>query len=79
MATMSPVKPGTRLIREWQGETHEVMVLEDSFVWKGKAYSSLSRIARDITGTRWSGPAFFGLKDRGRSGRGRSGAGKTHG
>lgn len=79
VATIPPVKPGTRLIREWQGETHEVMVLEDGFVWKGEAYSSLSRIARDITGTRWSGPAFFGLKDRGGSGRGRNGAGKTHG
>ena len=56
------LKPGTRLIREWQGRTYEVMVLDDSFSWQGTHYRSLSAIARKITGTAWSGPLFFGLK-----------------
>lgn len=58
------IKPGTRLLRDWQGETHTVTVSEAGFQYKGKAYRSLSAIARAITGTRWSGPAFFGLRDR---------------
>jgi hypothetical protein len=57
-------KPGTRLIRQWKGEVHEVEVLETGFSWGGEHYSNLSRIARAITGTRWSGPVFFGLKKR---------------
>ena len=57
-------KPGTRLVRVWQGETHEVTILEEDFAWRGRRFDSLSRIAREITGTRWSGPAFFGLNDR---------------
>ena len=57
-------KPGTRLVRVWQGETHEVTILEGDFAWRGRRFDSLSRIAREITGTRWSGPAFFGLNDR---------------
>jgi len=56
------IKPGTRLIREWQGKTHEVTVAEGSYEYRGARYSSLSEIARLITGTRWSGPLFFGLK-----------------
>lgn len=56
------IKPGTRLIREWQGETHKVRVVEDGFIYEGQRYKSLSEIARLITGTRWSGPVFFGLK-----------------
>ena len=59
-----PFKPGTRLIREWQGRTHEVTVLEQSFRWNGETYRSLSAIARAITGTRWNGHLFFGLKPR---------------
>lgn len=55
-------KPGTRLVREWQGEVHEVTVLGNGYRWRGVEYRSLSRIATDITGTRWSGPRFFGLK-----------------
>jgi len=56
-------KPGTRLIREWQGKVHEVTVGDDGrFVHQGVAHASLSSVARAITGTRWSGPAFFGLK-----------------
>ena len=58
------VKPGTRLFREWKGEVHEVEVLERGFSWRGTRYDSLSRIAREITGTRWSGPVFFGLRKR---------------
>ena len=55
-------KPGTRLVREWKGEVHEIEILEKGYSWQGVRYGSLSRIAREITGTRWSGPAFFGLK-----------------
>jgi hypothetical protein len=58
------LKPGLRLVREWRGETHTVLVLEDGFEWNGKRRRSLSAIAREITGTRWSGPLFFGLKPR---------------
>jgi hypothetical protein len=54
--------PGTRLIRDWQSRTYEVMVLDDGFSWQGMQYRSLSAIARKITGTAWSGPLFFGLK-----------------
>lgn len=56
------IKPGTRLVRGWRGETHVVTVLEGGFEYRDKRYGSLSEIARLITGTRWSGPAFFGLK-----------------
>ena len=55
------LKPGARLLRAWEGVTHEVMVVEDGFLWAGKTWRSLSAIAREITGTRWSGPRFFGL------------------
>ncbi len=56
------VKPGTRLIRVWQGETHSVLVLEDGFEWKGARHRSLSVIAKAITGTNWNGWTFFGVK-----------------
>lgn len=56
------VKPGTRFIREWRGQTHVVGVEEKGYEYKGARYESLSKIARTITGTRWSGPLFFGLK-----------------
>ena len=56
------LKPGTRLVREWQGRTYEVLVLDDGFSWQNTRYRSLSAIARKITGTAWSGPLFFGLK-----------------
>jgi hypothetical protein len=56
------LKPGTRLVREWRGRTHEVLVLDDGFSWQGTPYRSLSALARKITGTAWSGPLFFGLK-----------------
>jgi hypothetical protein len=54
--------PGTRFIREWQGEMHQVAVENAGFLYRGKRYKSLSEIARRITGTRWSGPRFFGVK-----------------
>lgn len=56
---------GTRLIREWQGVEHQVTVLDDGFEYQGRRYQSLSVIARTITGTRWSGPVFFGIKKPG--------------
>ena len=62
-AMATRLKPGTRLIREWQGKTHQVTVAEGSFEYRGSRYSSLSEIARLITGTRWSGPLFFGLRN----------------
>ena len=55
------LKPGTKLFREWRGRTHQVEVLVDGFTWEGNSYRSLSQIARKITGTRWSGPRFFGV------------------
>lgn len=57
-------RPGTRMVRQWQGKLHEVVTLENGFMYDGHKYRSLSEIARVITGTRWSGPAFFGLKRR---------------
>ena len=61
--TQHQVKPGTRFLREWQGRTHEVTATTDGrFFFRDSTYRSLSEIAREITGTRWSGPAFFGLK-----------------
>lgn len=58
------LKPGTRLQRIWQGRTYSVTVLEEGYEYLGKRYASLSVIARTITGTAWSGPAFFGLKGK---------------
>jgi hypothetical protein len=63
------LKPGTRLMREWQGRTYEVVVLDDGFFWQGTRCNSLSAIARKITGTAWSGPLFFGLKQNRSAGR----------
>ena len=56
------LKSGTRLMRQWHGCIYEVLVLEDGFSWQGTCYRSLSAVARTITGTAWSGPLFFGLK-----------------
>lgn len=58
------VKAGTRLVREWNGETHTVVVHADGIEWRGKRYRSLSVVAREITGARWSGPRFFGLTSK---------------
>lgn len=61
--TIQPrIKPGTQIVRQWRGETHEVVVTESGYQYRHASYKSLSEIARNITGTRWSGPAFFGLK-----------------
>jgi hypothetical protein len=56
------LKPGTRLLREWQGRTHTIIVLDDAFEYDGERYQSLTQIARHITGAHWSGPRFFGLR-----------------
>jgi hypothetical protein len=58
------LRPGTMLAREWNGQMQRVAVLADGFAWNGKTYPSLSRVAFAITGTRWSGPKFFGLRDK---------------
>src|SRR6185503_18127545 len=58
---VSRLAAGTRLVREWNGKTHHVDVVESGFVWNGGRYRSLSAIAREITGARWSGPRFFGI------------------
>ncbi len=57
------VKPGAVLVREWEGVSHRVMALADGYAWNGGTYKSLSQVARAITGTRWNGPRFFGLRD----------------
>ncbi len=64
LPTVRRVTSGARLFREWRGEMHRVTVLEDGFEYRDRRYRSLSVIAREITGTRWSGPLFFGLKKR---------------
>jgi hypothetical protein len=58
------LRPGTMLGREWKGQMHRVAVLADGFAWNGKTYPSLSKVALAITGTRWNGPKFFGLRDK---------------
>lgn len=60
-ATARRILPGTRLLREWRGDTHEVLVTDQGYVYRGTTYRSLSAIAQAITGTRWSGPKFFGI------------------
>jgi hypothetical protein len=57
------VRPGTILAREWNGQMHRVAVLAHGFAWNGSTYPSLSKVALAITGTRWNGPRFFGLRD----------------
>ena len=58
------IKPGTKLLREWDGNTHEVLVTDKGFVWNGTTYGSLSSVAMAITGAKWSGQRFFGLLRR---------------
>ena len=55
------LKPGVRLLREWHGTTHEVIVTDTGFFWEGQTYKSLSAVARAITGAKWNGHRFFGL------------------
>ena len=56
--------PGTVLVREWDRRSQRVMVMADGFAWNGQTYDSLSKVAFAITGTKWNGPRFFGLRDR---------------
>jgi hypothetical protein len=63
-ASRPALKPGGRFLREWNGATHVVDVVDDGFLWNGATYRSLSAIAREITGAHWSGPRFFGLKNK---------------
>ena len=58
------IKPGTKLLREWNGATHEVLVADQGYVWEGTTYRSLSAVASSITGAKWSGKRFFGLVKR---------------
>jgi hypothetical protein len=58
------VRPGTVFSREWNGQMHQVTVLANGFAWSGKTYPSLSKVAFAITGSRWNGPRFFGLRDK---------------
>ena len=56
--------PGARILREWQGERHEVHVTEQGYLWRGKTYGSLSAVAKTMTGVSHNGPKFFGLRDK---------------
>ena len=56
------IKPGSELVRTWKGKSHRVMVMADGFAYDGRKFASLSEIASEITGTRWNGPRFFGLR-----------------
>jgi hypothetical protein len=64
LRTRRSAQTGTVLVREWHGTKHQVTVLKDGFMFKGRHFESLSKIACEITGTRWSGPLFFGLRSR---------------
>jgi len=63
-AVVGMLSSGTVLSREWNGRMHRVTTLADGFTWNGKTYPSLSQVAFAITGTRWNGPRFFGLRDK---------------
>jgi hypothetical protein len=60
----SELTPGTVLVREWDRQSQRVMVMADGFAWNGQIYDSLSKVALAITGTKWNGPRFFGLRDK---------------
>ena len=60
------LRPGTLLVREWQGTSHQVVVTDTGVIYRSRTYRSLSEVARLITGSRWSGPRFFGLKSHDR-------------
>ncbi len=63
-SSSATLKPGTRLLREWHGETHEVVATDRGFVWKGETFRSLTALAHAITGAKWNGHRFFGLTKR---------------
>lgn len=56
------IKPGTRLVREWRHKQHHVLILDDGYLYQDRRYTSLTQIAQEITGVKWSGPRFFGLR-----------------
>ena len=60
----SELTPGTVLVREWDRHSQRIMVMADGFAWNGQTYDSLSKVASAITGTKWNGPRFFGLRDK---------------
>jgi len=60
-STIVPLKPGTRLVREWNGVTHQVDITDNGYDWNSKSFASLSAVAKAITGAHWSGPRFFGV------------------
>ena len=60
--TSTRLTSGTMIVKEWHGQRHNVTVMDNGFIFNGKTYASLTKIARDITGTAWNGPAFFGLR-----------------
>ena len=62
-STPSLPRSGTVLVREWLGTTHHVTIVNEGFLWNGSAYRSLSGVARAITGTKWNGPRFFGMRE----------------
>lgn len=66
--SQTELKAGTILSREWNGVTHRVIVVDGGFLWDGITYDSLSKVAFAVTGTRWNGPRFFGLRDAAGSG-----------
>ncbi len=61
---IASLTPGTVLVREWDQQSHRVIVLADGFAWNGQAFDSLTKVAFAITGTRWNGPRFFGLRNK---------------
>jgi hypothetical protein len=67
---IADVRPGTNLGRQWNGRMQQVAVLAEGFAWNGRTYPSLSQVAFAITGTRWNGPRFFGLRDKSSKGSG---------
>ncbi len=64
MLTPAPAPEGTRLLKSWAAETHEVIVMQNEVMWNGTKYSSLSAVARAMTGTPRNGPKFFGLREK---------------
>ena len=64
VATDIRIKPGTKLAREWNGQVHTVVAMDKGFEYQGRNFASLTKIAKEITGSHWSGPRFFGLKKR---------------
>jgi hypothetical protein len=64
VSALPSYKPGTRLLRQWHGETHEVILLDEGVIYRGERYRSLTQVAKTITGIKWNGPRFFGLRSR---------------